>query len=76
MTVAAENDQFRKQIEEMDFLNRKSTVKTKDAHVDLSNRKFEIVKEVQGDNIDKSRFKKSGFESHRRWQFYFRIQRV
>ena len=59
MTVAAENDQFRKQIEEMDFLNRKSTVKTKDAHVDLSNRKFEIVKEVQGDNIDKSRFKRA-----------------
>lgn len=59
MTVAAENNHFRKQIEEMDFLNRKSMVKTKDAHVDLSNRKFEIVKEVQGDNIDKSRFKEA-----------------
>lgn len=59
MTVAAENDHFTKQIEEMDFLNQKSKVKTKDAHVDLSNRKFEIVKEVQGDNIDKSRFKEA-----------------
>ena len=32
--------------------------KTKDAYVDLSSRKFKIIKEVYGDNIDKNRFSK------------------
>lgn len=63
MTVREESKGFQKQTAAMNFLNRKYTVKTKDAYVDLSNRKFEIVKEVQGDNIDRDRFKKAVLQS-------------
>ena len=47
----------------MKFLNRKYKTRTKDAYVDLSNRKFQVVKEVQGDNIDKKRFKAAVLKS-------------
>lgn len=63
MTAAGETDSFQKQIAVMKFLDRKFKVKTRDAYVDLSNRKFEIVKEVQGDNIDKARFKETVLKS-------------
>ena len=63
MTAAGESDGFQKQIRSMDFLNRKYKVKTRDAYVDLSNRKFRIVKEVQGDNVDKDRFRKAVLQS-------------
>lgn len=63
MTTAEVTDSFQKQIAAMKFLDRKFKVKTRDAYVDLSNRKFEIVKEVQGDNIDKARFKETVLKS-------------
>lgn len=47
---------FQKQIDAMHFLDRKYKVKTKNAYVDMNNKQFKIVKEVQGDNIDESIF--------------------
>lgn len=38
------------------FLNQEYTQQTQDAYVDLSDFDFNIVPEVQGDNIDKERF--------------------
>lgn len=59
MTADSATEKVEKQIQSMEFLDRKYKVKTKDAYVDLSNRKFKIVKEVQGDNTDKARFKET-----------------
>lgn len=69
MTASEESEGFQKQVASMDFLNRKYKVKTKDAYVDLSNRKFRIVKDVQGDNIDRSRFRKAVLKSIARGRF-------
>ena len=38
------------------FLDAKYKTKTKNAYVDLSSHEFKVVKEVYGDNIDKTRF--------------------
>lgn len=43
-------------VKEYKFLDKTANVKTKDAHIDLRNTDFKIVKEVYGDNIDKDRF--------------------
>ncbi len=61
--MAEESDSFQKQVSAMKFLHRKYKIRTKDAYVDLSNRKFQIVKEVQGDKIDKKRFKAAVLKS-------------
>src|SRR5699024_9614863 len=56
MKIEKNTQSFTDQINSLKFLNKKYTVKTKDAYIDLSDRNFTIVKEVQGDNIDKSKF--------------------
>ncbi|MEA4923410.1 MAG: L,D-transpeptidase family protein [Eubacteriaceae bacterium] len=58
MTPVMSEDTVKK-IKAMSILNVDYKVKTKNAYVDMSNNKFKIVKEVQGDNIDKDVFVKT-----------------
>lgn len=57
MEASSATAAMERQIASMKFLDRKYKVKTKDAYVDLTNWNLPIVKEVQGDNTDKEKFK-------------------
>lgn len=56
MTVSELPAGIRDSIKNFGRLDNKYKTKTKNAYVDLSNTKFNIVKEVYGDNIDKKRY--------------------
>lgn len=51
----ADQKKVKNDIRNSSFLDIDYKVKTKDAYVDMSDTKFRIVKEVQGDNVDKDK---------------------
>ena len=64
MTPKGSSESFDKQFAALDIVKEgKGTVETKDAYVDLSNRDFDIVPEVQGDNLDQDALKDAMLES-------------
>ena len=55
----SDSTNMEKQINALSFLDNDYTVKTTNAHVDLSNTDFKIVKEVYGNNVSRKRFMKT-----------------
>ena len=76
MKIEKNTQSFTDQINSLKFLNKKYTVKTGDAYIDLSDRNFTIVKEVQGDNIDKSKVPKRSDEPYRRRRIHFGLSGI
>lgn len=50
---------IKRQVSALRFLDNDYTVKTSNAHVDLSDTDFDIVKEVYGNNVSRDRFRKA-----------------
>ncbi len=60
MTAKASSRSFDRQFRRLSFVkDNKYTTKTRNAYVDLTSSDFKIVKEVYGDNLDKSKLKKA-----------------
>ncbi|WP_158024443.1 L,D-transpeptidase family protein [Hornefia porci] len=60
MTAKESSRSFNRQFRGLSFVkNNKYTTKTRNAYVDLTSSDFKIVKEVYGDNLDKSKLKKA-----------------
>ncbi len=69
MEVEKPTESLSAQIDEMKFLKRRYKIRTRDAYVDLSDREFRIVKEVQGDNVNQMRFEKAVLRCIEKGQF-------
>ncbi len=64
MTIAKTTESFNDQFQSLNIVrNGKGTIKTKNAHVDMSNTKFKIVKEVYGNNLNEGKLKKAIMKS-------------
>ncbi|MDD6299730.1 L,D-transpeptidase family protein [Hornefia butyriciproducens] len=60
MTAKESSKSFNRQFRRLSFVkNNKYTTKTRNAYVDLNSSDFKIIKEVYGDNLDKSKLKKA-----------------
>ena len=65
---------FQRNIKQRSFLDIPYKVKTKNAYVDMNSTAFKIVKEVQGDNVDKDKVAKKAVASVAKGDFSMRFK--